>query len=94
MSISRRHGCSFKSVFDHWQDFQRAGVSDSHTAVVAELVSLLVAERKKSGLSLETVALRAGLSRAGIGHMEKERTTPTLISLLKSPPSLGPIWQN
>lgn len=56
---------------------------DPHTAIVAELVKLLVELRKQRGLSQETLALRAKLSRAGIGHMESGRTTPTLLSLLK-----------
>jgi transcriptional regulator with XRE-family HTH domain len=58
-------------------------VLDPHTAIVAELVKLLVEHRKRHGLSQETLALRAKLSRAGIGHMESGRTTPTLLSLLK-----------
>lgn len=56
---------------------------DPHTATVAELVKLLVKLRKQRGLSQETLASRAKLSRAGIGHMESGRTTPTLLSLLK-----------
>jgi transcriptional regulator with XRE-family HTH domain len=64
-------------------------VSDRHTTLVAEVVSLLVEARKKSGLSQQTVASRAGLSRAGIGHMEKGRTNPTLLSLLKISEVLG-----
>ncbi|HEX8294809.1 MAG TPA: helix-turn-helix transcriptional regulator [Chthoniobacteraceae bacterium] len=56
---------------------------DPHTATVAELVKLLAEHRKQRGLSQETLALRAKLSRAGIGHMESGRTTPTLLSLLK-----------
>jgi transcriptional regulator with XRE-family HTH domain len=58
-------------------------VLDPHTAIVAELVKLLVELRKQRGLSQETLASRARLSRAGIGHMESGRTTPTLLLLLK-----------
>ena len=56
---------------------------DPHTATVAELVKLLAELRKQRGLSQETLASRAKLSRAGIGHIESGRTTPTLLSLLK-----------
>lgn len=56
---------------------------DPHTDIVAELVKLLVELRKQRGLSQETLASRAKLSRAGVGHMESGRTTPTLLSLLK-----------
>ena len=54
-------------------------VLDPHTAIVAELVKLMVELRKQRGLSQETLAS----SRAVIGHMESGRTTPTLLLLLK-----------
>lgn len=58
-------------------------MSDSHAAIVAEVVKVLIKVRKQRGLSQEAVALRAGLSRSGVGHMESGRITPTLLYLLK-----------
>ncbi|GEM_PF-1523513 len=63
--------------------------SDLHATTVTRLISLLVNERRAQGLSQETLAERAGLSRTGIRHIESGLFKPTLYSLLKVSEALG-----
>ena len=44
---------------------------------------MLCAERKQRGWSQETLAVAARVSPSCIQHLEHERSTPTLITLLK-----------
>ena len=62
------------------------GLRDLSEAAMREVLlhsKFMALGRKQRGLSQETLASRARLSRAGIGHMESGRTTPTLLLLLK-----------
>ncbi len=58
-------------------------VPDSHAYTTRKLVELLSAERKLRGWSQETLAVAARVSPSCIQHLEHERSTPTLITLLK-----------
>ncbi len=56
---------------------------DLHAETVSRVISALRAEREKRGLSQETLARLAGLSRTGIRHVESGNFKPTLYTLLK-----------
>lgn len=58
-------------------------VPDSHALTTSKLVELLSAERKQRGWSQETLAVAARVSPSCIQHLEHERSTPTLMTLLK-----------
>ena len=58
-------------------------VPDSHVAIVQNVVARLQQARLARGISQEALAELAGVSRGCVQHMEKGRTTPTLLSLLK-----------
>lgn len=50
--------------------------------IVAFVVAELLRVREEKGLSIRDLAEKTGLSRAGIGHMENGKTSPTLRFLL------------
>ena len=52
-------------------------------AVCAEVVRLLVEERKKQGISGNALASRAGLSQSLISTIENQPWNPTLDTLLR-----------
>ena len=56
---------------------------DLHAETVSRVISRLREEREKRGLSQETLARMAGLSRTGIRHVESGHFKPTLYTLLK-----------
>ncbi|MCX6982110.1 MAG: helix-turn-helix transcriptional regulator [Verrucomicrobia bacterium] len=56
---------------------------DSHATTAAKIIAALQAERKRVGWSLETLAVAAGVSDSCIRHLEHQRATPTLVTLLK-----------
>ena len=59
------------------------GVPDSHVQTTQKLVELLSAARKQRGWSQETLAVEAKVSPSCIQHLEHQRSTPTLLTLLK-----------
>ena len=59
------------------------GVPDSHVHTTQKLVELLSAARKQRGWSQETLAVEARVSPSCIQHLEHQRSTPTLLTLLK-----------
>ena len=59
------------------------GVPDSHVLTTQKLVALLSAARKQRGWSQETLAVKARVSPSCIQHLEHQRSTPTLLTLLK-----------
>ena len=75
--------CSYKSAFASGQVHNLSAVPDSHAAIVQKVVTRLQQARVGRGLSQEALAELAGVSRGCVQHMEKGRTTPTLLSLLK-----------
>ena len=62
---------------------------DPHAAIAEKIVSALQAERKRLGWSLETLAVAARVSNSCIRHLEHQRATPTLVTLLKLASALG-----
>jgi len=52
-------------------------------AICAAVARILKEERNRRGLSLVTVATKAGLSRQMISFVEQETRNPTLDSLLR-----------
>jgi transcriptional regulator with XRE-family HTH domain len=58
-------------------------VPDSHASTAQRIITALYAERKRRGWSQETLAVAAGLSDSCIRHLENQRATPTLVTLLK-----------
>ena len=59
------------------------GVPDSHVLTTQKLVELLSAARRQRGWSQETLAVAAKVSPSCIQHLEHQRSTPTLMTLLK-----------
>jgi transcriptional regulator with XRE-family HTH domain len=57
--------------------------ADRHAETVNRVIAVLRDERKKGGLSQETLAKLAGLSRTGVRHVESANFRPTLHTLLK-----------
>jgi len=53
-----------------------------HKAVIDSLIRQLAARRKALDLSHETLAQRAGLSRAAVSFIEARKREPTLLTLL------------
>jgi len=53
------------------------------------LIEALKAERKKSGLSHEKLAAKAGLSRATIGKIESGAINPTMLTVFKITNAMG-----
>jgi transcriptional regulator with XRE-family HTH domain len=66
-------------------------VSDekSHQAICSQVARLLHEERVLQGLSLKTLAERAGLSRQMVSYVEQEERNPTLDTLLRISTALG-----
>jgi transcriptional regulator with XRE-family HTH domain len=59
-------------------------LDQKHLALVgAEVAALLRAEREKRGLSMNSVAERAGLSQPMVSLVEREMRKPTLDTLLR-----------
>lgn len=58
-------------------------VRDQHALTVTKIVAALRDERKRLGWSYETLAVATDLSSSCIRHLEKDRATPTLVTLLK-----------
>lgn len=56
---------------------------DSHARIAEKIIEALTAERKRLGWSQETLAVAAGVSNSCIRHLEHQRATPTLVTLLK-----------
>ena len=54
-----------------------------HAAIAEKIVAAIQAERKRLGWSQETLAVAAGVSNSCIRHLEHQRATPTLVTLLK-----------
>ena len=64
-------------------------VSPRHEAISSQVARLLKEEREKSGLSLNVVAQKAGLSRQTVSYVEQEVQSPTLDTLLRIGSALG-----
>jgi transcriptional regulator with XRE-family HTH domain len=58
-------------------------VSKTSEAICSQVARLLKEERAKSGLSLNVVAQKAGLSRQTVSFIEQELRIPTLDTLLR-----------
>jgi transcriptional regulator with XRE-family HTH domain len=58
-------------------------VPEPHALIAQKIVEALHAERQRLGWSQETLAVAAGVSNSCIRHLEHQRSTPTLITLLK-----------
>ena len=56
---------------------------ESHALTARKIVEFLQAERVRRGLSHESLAVAAGVSSSCVRHLERGRSTPTLITLLK-----------
>ena len=56
---------------------------DLHAQTVTRVIALLREERQKQGISQETLAKMAEMSRTGIRHVESGQFNPTLYTLLK-----------
>lgn len=52
-------------------------------AVSEEVARILREERKRKGLSMNTVSERAGLSRMMVSYVERQERNPTLDTLLR-----------
>jgi len=55
----------------------------SQQAVCSRVAKILRQEREKRGLSMNTVAERAGLSQQMVSYVEREMRNPTLETLLR-----------
>lgn len=55
---------------------------DPHAQTVKRVISLLREERQRQGLSQETLARLANMSRTGVRHVESAKFYPTLYTLL------------
>lgn len=51
---------------------------DYASKIQAAIVTLLMEERKKQGVSHEKLAIKAGISRTAISHLESGRSRPSL----------------
>ena len=56
---------------------------ESHARIADKIVEALAAERKRLGWSFDRLGVEADLSNSCIRHLERQRSTPTLITLLK-----------
>lgn len=54
-----------------------------HARTAEIIVEALAAERKSVGWSFDRLAVEADVSNSCIRHLESQRSTPTLITLLK-----------
>ncbi len=63
--------------------FDQRSVPESHAEIARKIVELLHTKRKQRGFSQESLALAADVSPSCIQHLESNRSTPTLITLLK-----------
>jgi ribosome-binding protein aMBF1 (putative translation factor) len=66
-----------------WQAHIRLRVLDPHARITRQIVEALAAERQRLGWSFERLAVEADVSNSCIRHLERARSTPTLITLLK-----------
>lgn len=57
--------------------------------VASQVARILREEREQRGLSMSTVAERAGLSHQMIGYVERELRSPTLDTLLRITEAIG-----
>lgn len=65
-------------------------MAKGHAGKVQEsVIELLIAERKRRGLSHEKLAKAAGIHRTAISHIENRRRNPTLLLCLKLAEALG-----
>lgn len=56
---------------------------ESHARTADIIVEALAAERRRLGWSFDRLAVEADLSNSCIRHLERQRSTPTLITILK-----------
>lgn len=56
---------------------------DLHAETVNRVIAALREERMRHGISQETLAKMAGISRTGLRHVESGNYRPTLYTLLK-----------
>lgn len=56
---------------------------DSSKAVADSFAELLIAERRKAGVTQEELAHRAGLNRTTISQVEKAKAAPRLDTLIR-----------
>ena len=57
--------------------------------ILAGVVRELHEERERQKLSIKRLAARAGLSRTGLGHVEKGQRSPSLLNCLRIADALG-----
>ena len=56
---------------------------ESHARIADKIVEALAAERKRLGWSFDRLGVEADLSNSCIRHLERQRSTPTLVTVLK-----------
>ncbi len=82
-----RHGPYLTMVRCHvkpfWIYFPHVASDKSQQAVCSRVAGILRQERVKRGLSMNTVAERAGLSQQMVSYVEREMRNPTLETLLR-----------
>jgi len=64
-------------------------VHEPHAITARKIVDLLQAKRKQIGWSQERLAVEARVSSSCVRHLERGRSTPTLITLLKLSEAMG-----
>lgn len=62
---------------------------DTHARTADKIVEALAAERKRLGWSFDRLAVEADVSNSCIRHLERQRSTPTLVTVLKLTTALG-----
>lgn len=58
-------------------------MSEPYARIADNIVEALAAERKRLRWSFDRLAVEADVSNSCIRHLERQRSTPTLITLLK-----------
>lgn len=62
---------------------------DANEQFRQRLIQTLAQERKKRGLSHETVAKKAGISRQALGKIEAGQANPTMLTVFKIVSAMG-----
>lgn len=62
---------------------------DANEQFRQRLIQTLISERKKRGLSHETIARKAGISRQALGKIEAGQTNPTMLTMFKVISAMG-----
>lgn len=63
-------------------------------AICSEVARILRAERERQGISMNSLAAKAGISQQMVSYIEREMRTPTLDVLFRLTDALGlEAWQ-